>query len=393
MTVEIRSGHDEDVFALAAPLTRYAFQASPAAPGPSPSSVKPAAADPICHVAIEDGRPVATVRVHSMRQNVRDAVVPMAGVAGVATHPEARRRGHMRTLLSHALVDARDRGLAVSCLYPVRASFYERFGYVSLPRPITATLSPAALIPTLRAEVEGEVRLRSVAEGGAEAADFIERHVAAHHGRVARVDQLREFGEVWLAIARRAGEVVGLMAYKLSGFAGELTSGLFLCEDPAARLLLLQWIARHDGQIASVRLALPPDAHPELWCTDLAVKSVVDTVYPGSPAPMARLLSLDALNGMRTSSEASVTVAVTDVVLGADSVSHLIGGDGRHVTVQPATGEPALTITGPALAALAYGVQSSIELAAYGHLRGAEADQRRLDELFPAASPYLAASF
>ena len=409
MTVEIRSGQGEDVLALAAPLTRYAFRASPAASPPSPpaaapasgdpkspdaaSTSPPAGAEPVCHVAIEDGRPVATVLVHSMRQNVRGAVVPMAGVAGVATHPEARRRGHMRTLLSHALVDARDRGLMVSCLYPVRASFYERFGYVSLPRPITATFSSASLIPTLGAGVDGEVVLQSAADGGAEAVEFVERQVAGRHGRVGRADLLRELGQVWLAIARRGGEVVGLMAYTLSGYAGELASGLFLFEDPAARLLLLQWIARHDGQIATVRLSLPPDAHPELWCTDFAVKSVAETVYPGSPAPMGRLLSLDALNGMCTSSAASVTVAVTDVVLGADSVCHLISGDGRRVTAEPAAGEPALTITGPGLAALVYGAQSSDELAAYGRVRGAEADRRRLDELFPAASPYLASSF
>ncbi len=80
-----------------------------------------------------------------MRQNIRGTVLPMAGVAGVATHPLARRRGLVRTLLNQLLEEMRDDGTPVSVLYPFRTSFYARFGYVTLPQHRTAVFSPDGL--------------------------------------------------------------------------------------------------------------------------------------------------------------------------------------------------------------------------------------------------------
>ena len=63
----------------------------------------------------------------------------------VAAQPLARRHGHVRALLMELLVRMRDTGCALSALYPVRPSFYERFGYVGLPKARTVTFSPADL--------------------------------------------------------------------------------------------------------------------------------------------------------------------------------------------------------------------------------------------------------
>ena len=72
-----------------------------------------------------------------MRQNIRGVVYPMAGVAGVATLPLARRRGYARALVTELLGQMREAGHAVSALYPFRPSFYQRFGDVGLPRTRT----------------------------------------------------------------------------------------------------------------------------------------------------------------------------------------------------------------------------------------------------------------
>src|SRR5215213_4725478 len=50
-------------------------------------------------VAEEDGRALACVGALPMQQNVRGRVLDMAGVASVASHPSARRRGFIRRLL------------------------------------------------------------------------------------------------------------------------------------------------------------------------------------------------------------------------------------------------------------------------------------------------------
>ncbi len=58
-------------------------------------------------------------------------VVPMAGLSWVAVHPDHRRHGVLRAMVSHHLSGVRDagRGEAVSCLFASEAGIYGRFGY------------------------------------------------------------------------------------------------------------------------------------------------------------------------------------------------------------------------------------------------------------------------
>ena len=88
-------------------------------------------------VAEVNGVAMADASAIPMRQNIRGNVYPMAGVAGVATLPLARRSGFARELVTALLARMRDTGHAVSALYPFRPSFYQRFGFVGLPRTRT----------------------------------------------------------------------------------------------------------------------------------------------------------------------------------------------------------------------------------------------------------------
>jgi predicted acetyltransferase len=55
--------------------------------------------------------------------------VPMLGIAGVAVVPEARRQGHALALVRQSLHEARERGVAVSTLYPATFALYRKAGY------------------------------------------------------------------------------------------------------------------------------------------------------------------------------------------------------------------------------------------------------------------------
>lgn len=61
---------------------------------------------------------------------VGDAQIRMAGVAGVATLPEFRRRGYATLLLDHAIDVLRKRGLMLAMLLPADAPYYGRRGWV-----------------------------------------------------------------------------------------------------------------------------------------------------------------------------------------------------------------------------------------------------------------------
>jgi predicted acetyltransferase len=119
--------------------------------------------------AYERGRLVGMVGVHAMRQVFGGRAVPMGGVHTMAVAPDRRGQGLGRRLLAAALAAMRERGEALSTLFPATTRLYRALGYElagatvwrriaprdleSLPRPErTATRALAAAeIPRLAA--------------------------------------------------------------------------------------------------------------------------------------------------------------------------------------------------------------------------------------------------
>ena len=113
------------------PVQAYGFQPSPA-PAGTLDRLKDNQRyyeEHLTLVAEVAGVDVADASAVPMQQNVRGGVYRMAGVAGVATLPQARRRGYASALVTEILGLMRDQGHVVSALYPFRPSFYERFGF------------------------------------------------------------------------------------------------------------------------------------------------------------------------------------------------------------------------------------------------------------------------
>lgn len=75
------------------------------------------------------GPPPACYRRIPMGQFFGGHSVKMLGIAGVATAPEARGRGHARTIMQHAMREASADGFAISCLYASTQSLYRQIGY------------------------------------------------------------------------------------------------------------------------------------------------------------------------------------------------------------------------------------------------------------------------
>ncbi|NBE82606.1 GNAT family N-acetyltransferase [Micromonospora rubida] len=381
------------------PLQAYAFEASPMRPERAEEFGRylPYNEANRTLVAEEGGETLAVVSAIPMRQNLRGTVLPMAGVAGVATHPLARRRGHVRALLHRLLDEMRDDGHLVSALYPFRASFYERFGYVGLPRARTVTFTPADLAPLLRADLPGELSWERTGTGYATHRAFTERCLTERHGFAlfpeTRAVSLRDDDDRWLVTARVDGATVGVLTYRIDDHGGELAGDDLLVADPYARALILQFLARHVDQVGRVRLRVAADEMPELWLTDLAVHVEARVARPGSAAPMARLLSLDALAGL-PSGPGRARIALTgDRWLGG---SHLLDGTTGRLELMPdsATGAaPTATLTAAGLSALAYGVLDPAEVDVRG-LGQVPADAAvELRRLFPRRLPYLYADF
>ena len=147
------------------PVHAYAFAPSPSADvRERMTGNQPYYAGDITVIAEDDGVAVASASAVPMRQNVRGTVFRMAGIAGVATLPQARRRGYASALVTELLGMMRDGGHPVSTLYPFRPSFYERHGFVGLPQAKTVVF-PLSSVAWLRsASLPGDVRWGTIEE-------------------------------------------------------------------------------------------------------------------------------------------------------------------------------------------------------------------------------------
>ncbi|WP_305782574.1 GNAT family N-acetyltransferase [Symbioplanes lichenis] len=346
-------------------------------------------------LAEEDGRPLAGVGALAMRQNVRGAVRDMAGVFSVVSDPDARRKGYVRELMTRLLRQTREQGSSVSALYPFRPSFYERFGYVGVPRFRTATFAPEGLAHLLKADLPGEVRRLHMTEGFDDYNALTLRLLGEQHGFAVydetRAAEFREKPSAWVAIARVDGEVVGAVTYRVDSYGGDLVAGDLLTTGPLGRALLLQFFARHVDQVARVVVRLGTDEVPELWGTDFSVTTEGRVDHPRRGGPMVRLLSIDALNGLHTPAELAVTVEV----IGDDLLAgrYRISGEAGTLAVGKSTDEPGATLTCAGLSALAYGVLDPVEVVIRGFGQVDAAAGEVLGALFPKRMPYLFADF
>jgi predicted acetyltransferase len=100
---------------------------------------------------------VATLGAHSLTMSIPGGELAVGGVNNVAVRADYRRRGVMTSMMTAALRDIRERGEAVSALWPSEAPIYGRFGYGLASRH--ARLSIDGRIGTAGSASAGEIRL------------------------------------------------------------------------------------------------------------------------------------------------------------------------------------------------------------------------------------------
>ena len=84
------------------------------------------------YAAVCDGRIRAVVGVFPLGWCVDDTQLRIAGIGGVCTHPEYRKRGLMQELMPHCVNEARSQGYHLSWLGGQRQR-YAYFGYEKCP--------------------------------------------------------------------------------------------------------------------------------------------------------------------------------------------------------------------------------------------------------------------
>lgn len=387
----------EDLLEVVAAETTYAFNASPQAINPDEMRWLTEPARPHhCFGLFEGDVPMATASYTPMRHNLRGHVIDVAGVWGVTTHPNGRRKGYAKRVIHASFEHMREQGHAITALYAFRESFYERLGYVTWPMPLTVTIKPEGLASLLKLDIPGEVeRVSFKANAATIYTDYMKRVRARKHGLFFTeewsADPERIHKERWTALARRDGEVVGLFNYEIKGDDGDdMFIHPFYYDDPEARFLLLRWLALHIDQVDSIKFwRLPPDEHPEIWVPDSYPK--VES-FEGA---LTRVLDVALLDEMPvTAADGRFTARIVDDYAAWNNGVYTFTGEGGVLRVYPADATAAeCTLNINALSALLYGIRDPNEFNIRGWGDPSPEQQALMRAMFPAALPYADVTF
>lgn len=198
------------------------------------------------------GRLVAKAVDREQGQWFGGRIVPASGIAGVVVAPEWRGQGLARLVITRLLAAARDRGAAISTLFPTTPFPYRRMGWEQVGA-LSYTAIPAMALASVRA-VPG-VTLRPAEEADVPAIHEIYRAVAqTGTGMIERsgplftttdADLLADFNGVTVAVGRE-GTVEGYASWDRGpGYdeTGKITVHELIATTPAATSTLLAMFA------------------------------------------------------------------------------------------------------------------------------------------------------
>lgn len=374
-------------------LNTYAFRASPQNINKTEWKEIVRGQKGITYLALyEDERPAAAVAATTMTQQVRGAIFPASGVWGVAAAPWARRKGYARRLLAQLLATTRQDGRVFSGLYPFRESFYERLGYITFPLPRIARFAPAPLAPLLKKDLGGKVELVSLFDGYDLYRQYLKKQQQSVHGMLVYDEGdpvMAQHHPAWLALAKIAGQVAGLMIYTLKGdeiTQFEFNATRFYYQSSQAKYLLLQWIAFHTDQANRIKIELPPFEQPETWLSDLQVKT-----ESAAHAPMGRILDIARIGGMQAG-PGSFTARIEDVFCPWNSGIWQFSSQNERLQVRPAAAADCeLTIQG--LSGLVYGCHNPADFGLRGWGEVSLETQQAMLSIFPPLLPFMHEEF
>lgn len=252
--MDIRQLHSEE-FDLSMDLSEYAFQYK--LPSEKRANAKERFKAERVWGAFEEGTLEAKLTLLPFEVYIQGRLVPMGGIAGVATWPENRRQGHVAKLLAHTLQTMNEAGQTLSFLHPFLIPFYRKFGWEVYCEYKKYSI-PVAKFPK-KVEVEGKVR-RGVID--IEVLDNLYNRFAVRYNGTLKRDLdwwessvLDDEGQTAVFYSQ-LGEPEGYVLYKIEN--RELVIDEFVFLNEQARQGLWTFLANHDSMVTGASLKLVP---------------------------------------------------------------------------------------------------------------------------------------
>jgi predicted acetyltransferase len=197
---------------------------------------------------------------------------PMGGIAGVATYPEYRRNGFVRSLLLHALKEMNDKGQTISMLHPFDIHFYRKFGWEVFSYFNKLYITKKDLIPIKN--TNGFIKRFTRETYPSDLNELYDRYAHKHNGMLFRTEEWwkeRSIGDLWIAIYYDGNQIPqGFLSYEVKNEKMKVEEFIPLTAE--ARHGLWNFICQHDSMINEVELVLNPNEPLSFLLRDPSVK-------------------------------------------------------------------------------------------------------------------------
>jgi predicted acetyltransferase len=348
---------------------------------------------------VVDGRVVATAGERHFTQWFGGRELAMSGIWGVATLPEHRGAGHASEAVLELLRGARDRGDPITALYPAVLQPYRRLGYAIGGSYATHEMRIDDLPSDVRSPLTAEPYDAERDLDGVRAC--YRGTMSVHNGPIDSQDPWwwtdRILGhwnrdEVHRAVVVRSSDgVEGYLSFVQQPHEGHLDVSFrleakhFVASTPQAYRALLAYVRGFGGVGEAFRYVGPPDDPGSLLVE--VQRLALESRYRW----MLRLLDIPAaLEGRGYPPVAgAVTLKVDDPAFERNRGPWRVTAADGSVSVEPATGEPDVTVDVRVLAAMYTGFLSPYELARVGWLKPDDRAVPFLASLFTGPAPFM----
>lgn len=212
-----------------------------------------------------DSRLASMMTVIPFETFVHGTALPTGGVAAVASWPEFRRQGHIRTMMTEALNEMRRKRQVLSNLFPFKQSFYAAFGWEPAGRRYRYTM-PMSQCPRF-GQMNGVVRPTD----DHQELDAIQLRFAPSLNGTHKRDAfwwesriLRK--EARACVYERDGQPEGYLIYQVKDFKFTAFEWVSLTAD--AHRALWNFIANHDSMAETIHWSGPADGRDLRYLPD-----------------------------------------------------------------------------------------------------------------------------
>ena len=349
-----------------------------------------------------DGRLASTFGAWPFRVRLNGRSVAVAGITMVATLPEFRRRGLLRTVMTKALADQRDRGQSMAMLWASLGAIYQRYGFGLASLDVGYEVHPRFIAFADGGRAPGTVRLHTREEARPIFEALYKEFSAPRNlmiQRAAGMWDIRQQGDRqhFGVYSDESGTPRGFVGFETGTDVSlspnqtiDVNDWAYL--DLEAYRGLWEFLGAHD-LVSRIRLARMPedDPAPFLFLDPRELhRRTADAMW-------LRLTDVAAALPQRPYGEAdALTIRVLDELCPWNDGTYVLETTGAESSANRADGaDPDLTMPVSALAILLAGARSATQLARAGRLEAA--DERvlgRADRVFATAyAPWCNDSF